>query len=49
MNALVNIWHPKYGVILDEFENLKAGKDESERNKEGLGARWTLFLRIIVY
>ena len=26
--SLLEIWHPKYGVIYDEFENIKSGKYE---------------------
>ena len=26
--GLYRIWHPKYGVIYDELENIKAGKYE---------------------
>lgn len=34
---LLKIWHPKYGVLYDEFENLKAGRYESksEKNRGG--------------
>ncbi len=31
---LCKIWHPKYGVIYDEFENLKAEKYEPEQEPE---------------
>jgi hypothetical protein len=35
---LVKIWHPKYGVIFDELENLKAGKyGEISREVWGTG------------
>jgi hypothetical protein len=33
---LWKIWHPKYGTIYDEWENLKAGKyEKTVRNREG--------------
>lgn len=33
---LLKIWHPKYGILFDEFENIKAGKygQEIEENRE---------------
>lgn len=31
---LWEIWHPKYGVIFNEFENIKAGKYERYRPKD---------------
>jgi hypothetical protein len=31
---LLKIWHPKYGVLYDEFENLKAGRYESKSEED---------------
>ncbi len=33
---LLKIWHPKYGILFDEFENIKAGRygQEIEENRE---------------
>ena len=36
---LWKIWHPKYGVIYDELENIKAGKYESLPEREDRGRR----------
>ena len=34
---LWKIWHPKYGVIYDEYENIKAGKYEPLPEREDRG------------
>jgi len=34
---LWKIWHPDYGVIYDEYENLKAGKYEPVPKQQGGG------------
>ena len=36
------IWHPKYGIIYDECENLKAGKYE-QKEKRNRGGGYTLW------
>ena len=35
--GLWKIWHPKYGVIYDEWENIKAGKYEQKKSLEEEG------------
>jgi len=38
---LIKIWHPKYGVLFDEFENMKAGKYE-RKGETGRGSGHTV-------
>ena len=41
---LWKIWHPKYGTIYDEGENLKAGKYEKiAKNRDGTAGRGRIF------
>jgi hypothetical protein len=37
---LYRIWHPKYGVIYDELENIKAGKYEVDEGNDGRGGAY---------
>lgn len=34
-------WHPKYGIIFDEFENMKAGRYEGEKGRDS-GGRYSV-------
>jgi hypothetical protein len=44
---LYRIWHPKYGVIYDELENIKAGKYEVDEGNDVKGG--TFFCSPIRY
>jgi hypothetical protein len=41
--ALYRLWHPKYGVIYDELEEIKAGKYEVDEgnDQDGRSSVWS--------